>query len=68
MVPLFLLQSCKSDKKEVVKEQIEEPVDNSIEIVTEVMDFQMVDTITSGWNTFRYFNKSKETHFFLLDK
>jgi hypothetical protein len=61
-------QSCKSDKKEVVEEQIEEPVDNSIEIVTEVMDFQMVDTITSGWNTFRYFNKSKETHFFLLDK
>jgi hypothetical protein len=65
---LITFHSCKSNKKEVVEEEIEEPIDNSIEIITEVMDFQMVDTISSGWNTFRYYNKSKETHFFLLDK
>jgi hypothetical protein len=68
---LFLItciQSCKSDKKQEEEELIEESIDNSIEIVTEVMDFQMVDEISSGWNTFRYINKSKETHFFLVDK
>ena len=64
----IFLQSCKSDKKETVDENIEEPIDNSIEIITEVMDFQMADTISSGWNTFKYYNRSKETHFFLLDK
>jgi len=65
---LIFLQSCKSDKNEEADVNIEELVDNSIQIITEVMDFQMVDTISSGWNTFKYFNRSKETHFFLLDK
>ena len=56
---IFLfIQSCSPDKKK----------DHVIEIVTEVMDFQSVDTIPSGWNTFNYINKSNETHFFLLDK
>lgn len=56
---IFLfMQSCSPDKKK----------DHVIEIVTEVMDFQSVDTIPSGWNTFNYINKSNETHFFLLDK
>ena len=32
------------------------------------MDFQTLDTIKSGWNTFKYLNKSNEVHFFLLDK
>jgi hypothetical protein len=32
------------------------------------MDFQSVDTIPSGWNTFKFQNLSNETHFFLLDK
>ncbi len=32
------------------------------------MDFQTLDTITSGWNTFRYINKSTETHFSLMSK
>ena len=66
---LFMgFQSCKTDKKQNVEEQKEEPVDNAVEIITEVMDFQMMDSISSGWNTFRYINKSKETHFFILNK
>ena len=70
LLPLFIIcfQSCKSDKKQVEEEQVEETIDKSIEIVTEVMDFQMVDEISSGWNTFRYINNSNETHFFLVDK
>lgn len=39
-----------------------------IEVVTQNMDFQAADTITAGWNTFRYINMSEEPHFFLLDK
>ncbi|WP_340075952.1 hypothetical protein [Leptobacterium sp. I13] len=53
----IVLQSCNPNKK-----------DSTIEIITEVMDFQTADTIPSGWNTFKYINNSTETHFFLLDK
>ncbi len=56
----LFIQSCKSDKKETK--------DEAIEIITENMDFQMPDSITSGWNTFRYKNQSTQTHFFLIDK
>ena len=60
--------SCKSDNTKD-SNKIEIPVkDNVIEIVTEHMDFQMSDTITSGWNTFRYKNQSPQTHFFLVDQ
>lgn len=73
---LFLIATslgCKSDKKtNAVTEEVavETPKEESnvIEIVTNVMDFQMQDTLYSGWNTFKYINKSTETHFFLLDK
>ncbi len=75
---LLLLQcSCnnnpKENKKKIketvvhVKGVIEEPT-NVISVVTRSMDFQSLDTIPSGWNTFKYENLSNETHFFLLDK
>lgn len=67
---LLLVVSCKSDKKdnghfeyEKAKEVIKEKPDY-IEITTLSMEFQMPDTITSGWNTFKYVNKANETHFF----
>lgn len=65
--------NCKNDKKsqaieEIVEvEEIQFPT-NTIDIVTRSMEFQSVDTIPSGWNTFKYENLSNETHFFLLDK
>lgn len=62
------IQSCKSDKKQPNNEPVEVEKDNIIEIITENMDFQMPDTISSGWNTFRYKNMSPQTHFFLVDK
>ena len=67
-ISLLILQSCGTDDKSEKKELAEGNKDNSIEIITNVMDFQTVDTIPSGWNTFRYINKSTETHFFLFDK
>jgi hypothetical protein len=63
---LALFVSCKTDKKEQV-EEIEVKKDNTIEVITNVMDFVSVDTIKSGWNTFKYINKSTEPHFILMD-
>jgi hypothetical protein len=64
----LLIQSCKNDKKQEQPNSVEVEKENVIEIITENMDFQMPDTITSGWNTFRYKNLSPQTHFFLVDK
>jgi len=64
------VQSCKSDKKNVSNDHLKEDLikENTINILTENMDFQMADTIPSGWNTFKYKNASPQTHFFLIDK
>ncbi|WP_339917082.1 hypothetical protein [Yeosuana marina] len=62
------LYSCKFDKKERKPEEPKIENEQVINILTENMDFQMADTIPSGWNTFRYKNASTQTHFFLIDK
>lgn len=68
----LIFQSCKKEKKQTnnITETKKEVIKKKkvIEIITESMDFQMSDTIPSGWNTFRYINKSPQTHFFLIDK
>lgn len=64
----MFLQSCKNEKKEDQYETVTTEKENVIEITTKNMDFQMPDTISSGWNTFRYKNLSAQTHFFLIDK
>lgn len=64
----FWTQSCKTEKKQEPTQMVEEERDNVVEIITRNMDFQVVDTIPSGWNTFRYKNLSPQTHFFLIDK
>ena len=64
----LFIPSCKSDKKETQHETVKIEKENFIEIITVNMDFQMPDTIPSGWNTFRYKNLSPQTHFFLVDK
>jgi hypothetical protein len=65
---VLLIQSCKTDKKQEKDSTAEVEKENVIEIITKNMDFQMTDTILSGWNTFRYKNLSPQTHFFLIDK
>ena len=67
-VTLLFLQSCKNDVKDEKAEPVTPEKENVIEIITEEMDFQMPDTVPSGWNTFRYKNLSPQTHFFLIDK
>lgn len=66
-ITLFCIQACKPDKKQNDESTVESVPDQVIEIVTEAMEFQMVDTISSGWNTWRYHNQSTQTHFILID-
>ncbi|MCB0432650.1 MAG: hypothetical protein KDD18_06445 [Mangrovimonas sp.] len=68
-----LFFNCKNEKKtqsveETTIEEVVEKPSNVIDVVTRSMEFQSVDTIPSGWNTFKYQNLSNETHFFLLDR
>ncbi len=65
---IISLQSCKSDQKQNKNEDSSILKKHTINILTENMDFQMPDTIPSGWNTFGYKNASPQTHFFLIDK
>lgn len=71
---LIIVLSCKSDKKEKLEqdeakyEKVIETKANYIEVITRSMEFICPDTIPSGWNTFKYYNLSHETHFFLMDK
>ena len=61
----LVFQSCKSNKKETTAEVEEQ--ETVIDILTENMEFQMPDTIPSGWVTFRYNNASVQTHFVMID-
>ncbi|MUP47324.1 hypothetical protein E0K83_16400 [Gramella sp. BOM4] len=51
---------------EVVAEK--EGKDGVTDILTTSMEFKTKDTLKSGWNTFKYHNKSNETHLILFDK
>lgn len=53
---LFICYGCETDKNPV------------IEITTHNMEIATVDSIPSGWNTFRYQNLSHETHFIVFEK
>ena len=70
LICLFTLAliSCKNEKKEDQKVEEIVETDPRITIKTVSMDFQMPDTITSGWNTFLYLNESPQTHFFAIEK
>ena len=65
LLVFIILQACKTEKKNSIEENEKEDI---IEITTNLMDFQCIDTISSGWTTFKYINNSNEPHFFLLEK
>jgi len=65
---LCLHVSCETKKKVNPVEVAKTENDPFISIVSKGMDFICPDTISSGWNTFYYDNRSNDTHFFLLDK
>ena len=61
---IVFFQACKN-KNEQANETDKEYV---VDIITQNMDFQMPDTIQSGWINFSYKNQSPQTHFFLIEK
>ena len=70
---LLIATSCKNDKKTESEKpdqqnQVKEKTTNVINIVTRTMEFIMVDTMPSGWNTIKYENLSNETHFVVFEK
>lgn len=67
LLMLFTI-GCKTDKEQDVQTETEKKENNIIEVITRSMDFQTVDTLKSGWNTFAYKNLSGEVHFFMMDK
>ncbi len=75
---ILVISSCKNNQKkdqgseevkpEVSQDSSDTPESGVIEIVTNAMEFKTQDEFPSGWNTFRYKNKSNETHLILFDK
>jgi hypothetical protein len=72
----FSIMGCqfgnKADRNKTISEdsemQKEEEQKDGIKVVTQEMEFQMEDTLASGWQTFHYHNESEEPHFILLGK
>ncbi|MDN3642086.1 hypothetical protein QWY87_05200 [Lutimonas halocynthiae] len=60
--------ACNKQAKVTEKVDVNVQTKTIINIVTNNMDFQIQDSIEAGWNTFKYDNRSEETHFFLIDK
>jgi hypothetical protein len=65
---LLVLVSCKKNKQTKPSENDVEIQKNYLQVITNAMDFEMVDEVKSGWTTFNYINKSNEPHFFILEK
>ncbi|MBD0832777.1 hypothetical protein [Aestuariibaculum sediminum] len=73
---LVFAVSCKSKTKSETENTVEDKTpqkpyktyNDAIVFKTLSMEFIGPDTITSGWNTFKYVNQSNETHFILFDK
>lgn len=66
---LVSLISCKNDQKEnKLKDNNTAETENVVEVTTNLMDFEIPSQLKSGWTTFKYYNKSNETHFFIFEK
>ncbi len=72
---VVLLTSCKDNKtseEQIVlpeeKPKIEKSEAGIVEVISENMDFQMPNSIPSGWTTIKYRNQSPDTHFLILEK
>jgi len=68
VILLMISYACKKDHTTKTSSVEDRPKRETVEIISDHMDFQMPDSISSGWHTFKYNNRSKETHFFLVDK
>ena len=50
----FILIACKTDNfKQTINKTSEKEFPQAIDVITEAMEFQIFDSISSGWNTFK---------------
>ena len=68
LAALLLLSACGSPSSSDEQDYENIAESNTINVITQAMDFQLPHEIPSGWNTFRYDNQSDEIHFFVLEK
>ena len=72
----ILIAACQFGKKGETNNTVSENSEmltgiekqNVIDVVTTSMEFQMKDSLDSGWQTFQYQNESEEPHFILIGK
>ncbi len=67
VIGLMSLQACKPHNAKTSAGENTTVNQSVVEVLTQAMDFQMADTIPSGWNTWRYQNQSDQTHFILIE-
>ncbi|MEL4456003.1 hypothetical protein [Lutimonas vermicola] len=68
ILAFIVLASCQEKKETKTLGNEIDSEKNYVEVITNGMDFEMVDEVKSGWTTFKYINKSIEPHFFILEK
>ena len=75
IIILLVVTGCKEkqqEKEQVVLMEEKQVFENSeigiVEVISNNMDFQMPQSIPSGWTTFKYRNQSADTHFLILEK
>jgi hypothetical protein len=62
---LMLVVGCTGEEPSV---QALTPVSGVVDVTIETLDFQMPDSISSGWTTFRTHNKSAMTHLGVVER
>lgn len=65
---IVFLIGCKNDKKRTENVTKTTGKENFVEVVSTAMNFEIPSELKSGWTTFKYINKSEETHFFIFEK
>ena len=72
LLVLCCSMSCKNERNESNQNLASvvsiENKRNVVEVTTNIMDFEIPTQLQSGWTTFKYNNKSGETHFFIFEK
>ena len=66
LIPVFY--GCGTSNNQNDDISSEKEIAGVVKVITTGLDLDMPTEIPSGWITFRYFNKSNMTHFFVLEK
>ena len=68
IISLFYMIGCGGKPSSEEKQENPKSPEGVIAVSTDLMNFDLPDSIPSGWVTFNYENNSEETHFYLIEK